>query len=1235
MKGDFSNLYFDPSDNFNGVLDQQGRVRLDRDGLAQTQITTHWQDTAGADTIGPRVMAIPSSDVNAFKVTEASLSDGQLLLTLLPGHGWADGLLVHLNGDESVTRVATYLESPIQSPGATVDSIAENVRDAVVLEVWREAINGFQIPSTLIEPALGGPDTTERLHTAMALRLFRLNRGQNCQNIGQLLQDNFDSLGKLTVSLQPTEVIAGDCPVVAGGGYTGFEHLLYRVEIAQVDSGIPSFKWSQFNGGLVGRGLFNAADQTVLITANLQAIATSGLDQFYLEAVEYDPLSPATPGLGHWRVTYGTQATLNGDSLELAAAPRFGTIPGGSSPVFFRLWNGIGAIADFLPPAPGGDPTELLDGIRLEFEAPAAANYRPGDYWTFPVRAGEIGNPETLIDAQPPMGIRYHRVPLAVLTWNAEQTLSFDSDDIEDCREVFNPLTNQRVCCTVTVGDGRATHGDVDTIEAALRHLPARGGEICLLPGLHETNARIENRRNIKIKGCDKQTRVVPRDREAPIFQVVDSECIALLHMDLVTLGGTAIALRGSEDGTLKDIEIGHNRFIACQQAIHVQRGSGIHIHHNLIRMLDKASAGVAIYLHADDSRIERNDLGVIPTLRLPPIDPPDGEEVPDPTDPCAQLEVIYTNIPFFTAYIAQIWAVSLLFLPTNPYRALGGIQVAGGSERVAILDNKINGGAGNGIALGTSLADFLAGLEPDPDDTVPTIDHRERQIWGGVSLDGAALANISLQFEPSDGTRLTAVSGSAGDFLITASPGTYEVSVLSPGYAIAAITPQSRQEFGTFYQIELERSQLDLGDLVAFIYDLSIRQNTISNMGLSGIGLPTVELPDLASNNRGRDRLLGFYAQILRVFGNPILGLDITENHISQCFQNPLTQALRDLIGQRGLGGISLGLCADVAIHRNRIEKNGVVYTKPTCGVWISYGEEVAITDNAIADNAPLADNADLQPGQRAGIALIASSLSILNFLLGEKRDRAALVTHRPAARIQDNSVDQPAGRALTLLAFGPATLLNNQFNSELAGLTPLERAVGTLLVLNLGGLNQAGSFIGSGAATNAAGLSSLSNRQPSFQRDSIFRLPNGHTLFNSNQTRQGLDHQSLIAQMLWTADDLGFDGNQAEALPPGLPLSDTISALINTALLGATLRASDNRLKEPLRSSKTSLQFSLLTLTTLMNTTTMNQGSHCIVASNLTPGRDAIAKGNQVLDESFCPRFNETQDFDDANNG
>src|SRR5260370_1637724 len=50
--------------------------------------------------------------------------------------------------------------------------------DAVFLEVWQRAGTGYEIPDALIEPALGGPDTAERLHTSCAFRLARLAAGQ-------------------------------------------------------------------------------------------------------------------------------------------------------------------------------------------------------------------------------------------------------------------------------------------------------------------------------------------------------------------------------------------------------------------------------------------------------------------------------------------------------------------------------------------------------------------------------------------------------------------------------------------------------------------------------------------------------------------------------------------------------------------------------------------------------------------------------------------------------------------------------------------------------------------------------------------------------------------------------------------------------------------------------------------------------------------------------------------------
>ena len=210
-----------------------------------------------------------------------------------------------------------------------------------------------------------------------------------CESIVGDLQDDFGGKGKLTVTLDAPPPPSGDCPLIAGSGYTGFEHNLYRIEIAAVDSGIaPSFKWSQFGGGLVGRGqLQNApAPATITITANQQAIINSGLSQFYMEIVSFDPAR------GHWRVEYGANVTLGSNGTLTLPNPAASGSPGvsfGSPPpnglVFFRLWNAIELISDF----DDVTPLPLQDGILLQFDAAVGTNYVAGDYWTFSVRAGE------------------------------------------------------------------------------------------------------------------------------------------------------------------------------------------------------------------------------------------------------------------------------------------------------------------------------------------------------------------------------------------------------------------------------------------------------------------------------------------------------------------------------------------------------------------------------------------------------------------------------------------------------------------------------------------------------------------------------------------------------------------------------------------------------------------------------------------------------------------------------
>jgi hypothetical protein len=603
---------------------------------------------------------------------------GEVDLTLQPGRCWADGLLVHLEGPAPVARRARYLAPPVAAaPVPLVPGVA-GLRDAVVLDVWREALSAFQDPDTLFEPALGGPDTTERLLTSFAFRLLRLAAHETCTNISGRLDDNLAARGRLTVTLQPVVPVGPvECPVVDLGGYVGFEHNLYRIEIAELPPGQPAaFKWSQYNGGLVGRAEFDAAALRARIHANLQPIVASGLTDFYLETRELDPV------LGYWRTTYAAPVVLNNlNELVLPAAPAFGAVPPLGRDVFFRLWNGLRPIADF----PVGAANPLVDGIRLEFEAPGAlSTYTPEDFWNFTVRADGIPNAlipglavPTLLDNARPEGIRHHRVPLAVLEWDGSVDLASAEGTIEDCREVFPPLTRVKSCCTFRVGDGMESFGDFDSIQEAVDRLPPEGGEICLLPGTFEENVLIASRSSIRIHGCGNRSRVVAPAPAAgaagaAAIRVLDSRSIALemfavegrpdapaidlqsANTDAVPGGGTVARAR---DISLRALRVA----AGAASAIRSRGVRFLAIRDCEVLMRDVTGPSPGIFVTGDDVEIATNEIRVR-------------------ADPHAEGPT----------------------LPLDVDRGLGGLQIGGTSERVRIVDNLIQGGRGNGITLGS-----------------------------------------------------------------------------------------------------------------------------------------------------------------------------------------------------------------------------------------------------------------------------------------------------------------------------------------------------------------------------------------------------------------------------------------------------------------------------------------------------------------------------------------------------
>jgi|APLak6261663543_1056040.scaffolds.fasta_scaffold00138_7 hypothetical protein len=1104
MKGDFSNWRDESKHNFVGVLQQQGKVFLDGDWNAQTKTNVVWQDQAAQDVVGTSVAAVPAEAPDGFKITGASISGiNKADIVISAGRVWADGWLVRLDGNAPITRSATYLEQP---PVPLAAGLAQPLRDAVILELWREEINGFQLPDLLIEPALGGPDTTERVHTAMAFRLLRLDADETCESIIPRLQDDFAGKGRLTVKLQDPKPGSGDCPVATGGGYTGFEHNLYRIEIAWIAPGkstSPMFKWSPFNGGLVGRGDFDPINHNVHITANPMAIQSAGSKAFYLEAVAYNDK------LGYWQVVYAAKVNIDADDkivLPVAGSADewLGSIPTGA--LFFRLWGGLLPVADFVP-----GTKQLQDGIFLQFEDPASHSYKPGDYWTFPVRAGEIPNNQILVDNRPPEGIHYRRIPLAVLSWKQSPVAV---GDIEDCRRQFQPLTRLSTCCSYRVGDGMHSHGDFDSIQEAINHLPAEGGEICVLPGLYKENIRIFNQRNIVIKGCGPRSRLqatgkvsqdsaTPGDTDPAILilesQHIRIECLAVEAHD----SGAGIVLEGPpqeadvrEDQFLRHICL-HGLEISAKgrSAIDVHVGRFITITDCRVEMADVVNARPAIYFVGDDGLIEHNCVQVIP----------------------APAELVVAE------------------LTVEIQHSRGGIHIGGGSERVRIACNLIEGGTGDGITLGSVDQQkdgkiiifywpwWLFFLPKREDCAPPPV-----FIPGGIAIDlttavaGAPLSDITIQ-----GNRIRDMgrNGIGADAFFDLE--SYDEMISVKGLTI----------IGNDIRRCLSRPFDDIPD------------NMIDSMGYGGISLADVEdltIRDNTIENNGRDNL----QPVCGIFLLHGEGVEISRNRIAnngpyalsdnRAFTAYVARTARGAKpGRRG--GINIVYAIAPYFHSEPGNLNSANPIPFPAG-----RPAVKIHDNIVS--APLGQA--LSMGALGPVSVLGNQFTSLG------------VVQNP---------NSPSFWAATV------GILNLGLSNE------LWFQLMAFFAIRQGQVKTPTPTVAADTAIAVPG--------PGLEDAKLGQyLANGNVLFSNNQCQLNLletgQTLALTSAAIFSLDDVGFLGNQCDC-----ELYDDF-VIAQVAVFGASVRVSGNRFKEPLlRAIWSTMSFGIL------NTTTDNQSTHCLL--------------------------------------
>jgi hypothetical protein len=504
----------------------------------------------------------------------------------------------------------------------------------------------------------------------------------------------------------------------------------------------------------------------------------------------------------------------------------------------------------------------------------------------------------------------------------------------------------------------------------------------------------------------------------------------------------------------------------------------------------------------------------------------------------------------------------------------LGGIHIGGQSRDIAITDSTITEGAGNGITLGSirTIRIPAPAFTADPE---AAVDEAVRAAGGAlglggfiVTIDAAGCIRVEEQDpdpnEPGDGTVEVPVSDGA-----------------------------------------LER--------------IHIARNRIERCGANGIAT----YPLLPVNEKGQAAYDAIAIERVLIEDNAI-----TDNLRREPAPIPVLQRLLS-----GIAGITLGFATDLTIRQNRIADNGVEPSRAASGVFVGFGEGVAITQNLIERNGALAGDLGASVGGIVVRMAIGGALPVVSF--------SAQTADPPALRVQGNTVHAPAGRALKAIAQGPVTVSDNRLtgaNRSSLFANPLQAFILFLLgmqsaqdilaspddpqVIDLLLYDAALDFLGGDAVslvnlsfvdefllafsinrlgnrlTTGAGANVTGSAKAAVGRFSAANFRGGETLFNDNQValRGGpgdpAGHVSSV--LIVSLDDVGCADNQIEIE------ADVALSLVDTILVGTTLRATGNRLQD------SALCFaSLVSFGFFMNTTAMNQGTFGIAAGCGVPAK------------------------------
>jgi len=1159
MTADISRHSFRPEQRFTGVVHQQGRVGLDADATEAGDLAAAQLRETVAD-----VICTHGTPDDGFRVSNPSVGAEGLDFDLAAG-------TFYLGGSRCETPGSTYRSQPdwltfaLDDPGPSIPAANVDRTDLIYLSAWEQVVTATE-DAELLEQGLGGPDTTARQRMVCQVRVLE-GVPPDCEDALDAAADRLFSgaqLGaggavvssiRMTVGFTILEPLEDLCRPSAQAGFLGARNEAFRVQVTTPgrfvwgrDNASPLYRVQveEFEGDR-RRIVFLApprdqhgwplAGMTVELLrwgaqlANGEKVAEpTGLllrvDNGFDPATGSIIVTPDVPqAWSDWFTTPEGQAAINRRDE-----------PGAEAYFFLRVWTGGGEGGAVDHDMDAGNPVELGEtGLTVTFSGGGGVT---GDHWVIAARPNTptLVTPWALLEGAPPAGPPRHLASLALLTWDEAVP------EVEDCRHRFRPLCQVGGCCTVTVGDGHTSVGEVESIQEAVDRLPAEGGEICIHPGEYAEHVVVEGRRDIIFTGCGRRTRWHgAQGRADPLLTIRSSSGIVVRKLAMEGAEGECVVAQGAppsfssrvrlsnlllEDLLLRASDVG---------AVAVFEIRGCTVRRCQVT-LERLSEGLS----------ENATVGRAPALFL------SGDDL---TVEHCRIEVERGREVFER-------------FGDRHRLAAGGIHIGGGSARVIMRDNVIAGGNGHGITLGS-----VQYLPPE----------------GGPVIGGAY---TTAPAPPPGGGQANGFNYYGTNFTVDAAgcirvPGTPPVIVGE----VPDTVPLHPESAGDVRLVWIQRN-----DISSMGYS-GISAHVFAELGRSGEGFGdaiAVEAIEISEN-----RIVNCMQNEIGEM-SPLLRLLVGWGGIALSICADAT--IRDNViagnGSRSLepiAGVFLGLAEDVKVERNRIERNGraagggravgpgqrggIVVGIATGGV-SSFGEENDPTRSVDRPALVVTGNVVDSPSGRALRAITLGPCMVLgNRLTGAGRSAFA-----------SNLFE-----SLLILGLGLSVIRERIFGSkseiDLGDYLLLDRLADVLGgdVVNLMSLAVAEDLDFRSTSTSILGGEAAAPAQ---------RLRGGELLVNDNQI--SLQRHSpelgsnLSAVLLLSADDVSFADNQAEVE------NDVTFVLTNCLVISASLRFCSNRLQE-----RRSRAFVSAVTWGMMNATTLNQTTHCIFAVAPAPGR------------------------------